>query len=348
MYMNREEFDRKLECLLPGGVLREEPMSRHTTFRIGGPAEWYIAPPVSLLPQLLSLAAEHGAKITVIGNGSNLLVADAGIRGIVIEIGKAAGQIVIEPEAADAADITHKAPENQEGEYAAAEEAKTESTRMRIGAGALLSKAARVAADAGLSGMEFAAGIPGSLGGAVVMNAGAYGGEMKDILAEVTVLTPEGEYIIFSRAKEGLPGDIEYRDFDELELSYRHSVIPERNYIVVEAVVELTPAPKDDILARMAELRDRRTAKQPLEYPSAGSTFKRPQGYFAGKLIEDAGLKGYTVGGAQVSQKHSGFVINITGATAADVRQLIADVQDRVMEHSGVLLEPEVRMVGDF
>jgi UDP-N-acetylmuramate dehydrogenase len=182
--------------------------------------------------------------------------------------------------------------------------------------------------------MEFAAGIPGSVGGAVTMNAGAYGGEMKDILKSATVLSPEGE--------------IKKLSVEELKLSYRHSCIPSGGYVVVEAEIELVPRDEEKIRAQMAELRRRRVEKQPLEYPSAGSTFKRPEGYFAGKLIMDAGLRGYAVGGAQVSEKHCGFVINRGDATAADVRQLMRDVQERVQEQFGVRLEPEVKMVGEF
>jgi UDP-N-acetylmuramate dehydrogenase len=193
---------------------------------------------------------------------------------------------------------------------------------------------ANAAAEAGLGGMEFAAGIPGSIGGAVTMNAGAYGGEMKDILESAKVLTTSGE--IKTLGKE------------ELDLSYRHSCIPGNGYIVLEAVIVLPCADKEEIRAKMDELRGKRVEKQPLEYPSAGSTFKRPEGYFAGKLIMDAGLRGYAVGGAQVSEKHCGFVINRGGATAAEVRQLMRDVQDKVEAMSGVRLEPEVKIMGEF
>jgi UDP-N-acetylmuramate dehydrogenase len=182
--------------------------------------------------------------------------------------------------------------------------------------------------------MEFAAGIPGSIGGAVTMNAGAYGGEMKDILKSATVLTREGEMRTLS--------------LEELDLSYRHSCIPAEHYIVLEAAIALPTREPEEIRAQMAELRQKRIEKQPLEFPSAGSTFKRPEGYFAGKLIMDAGLRGYAVGGAQVSEKHCGFVINRGGATAADVRQLMRDVQDRVEEKFGVRLEPEVKMLGEY
>ncbi len=285
-------------------ILVEEPMKNHTTFRIGGPAEYYVCPNAAELPGLLLLAEECGLSVTVIGNGSNLLVGDKGIRGLVIEIGTGMNEVRIE------------------GEYLIA------------GAGALLSKAASEAAAAGLGGMEFAAGIPGSIGGAVTMNAGAYGGEMKDILVSACVLLPDGSMQEISA--------------EELELSYRHSCIPERGYLVTEAKMKLFAKPEEEVRAEMADLRNRRVEKQPLEYPSAGSTFKRPEGYFAGKLIMDAGLRGYAVGGAQVSEKHCGFVINRGGATAADVRNLMQDVQEKVQEAFGIWLEPEVKMIGDF
>ena len=290
---------------MPELVIRtEEPMSKHTTFRIGGAAEVFAAPDARELPQLLAMAKGADVPVTVIGNGSNLLVGDRGICGLVIEIGERMSEVRIE------------------------------GTILVAGAGALLSKAAQTAAAAGLGGLEFAAGIPGSVGGAVVMNAGAYGGEMKDVLQSVKVLTEEGELLILTT--------------EELELGYRNSCVPERKYIVVEATMELAAKPEEEIRAYMAELRAKRIEKQPLEYPSAGSTFKRPEGYFAGKLIMDAGLRGYTVGGAQVSEKHCGFVINKGGATAADVRQLMQDVHDRVKEQFDVELEPEVKMIGSF
>ena len=290
---------------MPELVIRtEEPMSKHTTFRIGGAAEVFAAPDARELPQLLAMAKGADVPVTVIGNGSNLLVGDRGIAGLVIEIGERMSEVRIE------------------------------GTILVAGAGALLSKAAQTAAAAGLGGLEFAAGIPGSVGGAVVMNAGAYGGEMKDVLQSVKVLTEEGELLSLAAT--------------ELELGYRHSCVPERKYIVVEATMELSAKPEEEIRACMAELRAKRAEKQPLEYPSAGSTFKRPEGYFAGKLIMDAGLRGYTVGGAQVSEKHCGFVINKGGATAADVRQLMQDVHDRVKEQFDVELEPEVKMIGSF
>ncbi len=285
-------------------VLRDEPMSRHTTFRIGGPADYFVCPDREQIAEVLAVAKKCGMAITVIGNGSNLLVGDKGIRGLVVEIGSAMNQIMVD------------------------------KNHITAGAGALLSQVAAKAAAAELGGMEFAAGIPGSVGGAVTMNAGAYGGEMKDILRTVTVLTPEGE--------------LKTLDVSEMDLSYRHSCVPEQQYIVLEAEIELGYKPEEEIRAQMEELRNKRIEKQPLEYPSAGSTFKRPEGYFAGKLIMDAGLRGYRVGDAQVSEKHCGFVINRKNASAQEVRQLMQDVQDKVKAQFGVMLEPEVKMLGEF
>lgn len=285
-------------------VLKDEPMRRHTTFRIGGPAGYFVCPGRAQIAEVLAVAKKCGMAITVIGNGSNLLVGDKGIRGLVVEIGSAMNQIMVD------------------------------KNRITAGAGALLSQVAAKAAAAELGGMEFAAGIPGSVGGAVTMNAGAYGGEMKDILRTVTVLTPEGE--------------LKTLDVSEMDLSYRHSCVPEQQYIVLEAEIELGYKPEKEIRAQMEELRNKRIEKQPLEYPSAGSTFKRPEGYFAGKLIMDAGLRGYRVGDAQVSEKHCGFVINRKNASAQEVRQLMQDVQDKVKAQFGVMLEPEVKMLGEF
>jgi UDP-N-acetylmuramate dehydrogenase len=301
--MNRH-FLEQLEAIIPeGAILLDEPMKNHTTFRIGGSAECLITPDRQQLKEVLFLAKTEKIPVTVIGNGSNLLVRDGGIRGLVIEIGKAMGEI-------------HR-----------------EGNTLIAGAGVLLSKLAATAARDGLSGLEFASGIPGSLGGAVVMNAGAYGGEMKQVLTWAKVLTTDGEEKLLSN--------------EELALSYRHSCIPENAYLVTEAAVTLTPAPTDVIFSRMEELKKQRIEKQPLEYPSAGSTFKRPEGYFAGKLISDAGLRGYRVGGAQVSEKHCGFVINAGGATATDVEQLMRDVADKVREQFEVELEPEVKIIGE-
>lgn len=285
-------------------LTENEPMSKHTTFRIGGKADLFVSADEKSLPQLLKEAADEKIPVTIIGNGSNLLVGDGGIRGLVIEIGKGMDNIEISDNV------------------------------MTVGAGTLLSKAANAAATHGLSGMEFAAGIPGSVGGAVVMNAGAYGGEMKDIIMDVDVITREGEYRRLS--------------LEELELSYRHSCIIENEYIVVRARLMLQEKDETQIRQVMEDLKNRRIEKQPLNFPSAGSTFKRPEGYFAGKLIMDAGLRGYSVGGAQVSEKHCGFVINKGDATATDVVKLMNDVRDKVMEEFGVELEPEVKMIGEF
>lgn len=285
-------------------VLEQEPMSRHTTFRTGGPADLLVQPKTEQIAQILEVCRNAEIPWTVIGNGSNLLVGDGGIRGVVLEIGKQMSDIVIE------------------------------GTTVTAGAGAMLSSIASKVAAAELTGMEFASGIPGSLGGAVVMNAGAYGGEMKDILQEVTVLTPEGTLQTLS--------------VEELDLSYRHSIIPEKGYLVTDAVLKLQPGSADEIQAIMDDLKEKRVSKQPLEYPSAGSTFKRPEGYFAGKLIQDAGLRGFQVGGAQVSEKHCGFVINRDHATSADICQLMEQVSEIVYEKFGVRLEPEVKKIGEF
>lgn len=303
--MNHRELYDKLEKIVSSeAIFEKEPMSKHTTFRIGGPADIFLTPKVSQVLDVLKLAKEEHVPVTVIGNGSNLLVADKGIRGLVISFGKEAEEIQIE------------------------------GTRMTVAAGTILAKVAAEAARNSLTGLEFAAGIPGSIGGAIVMNAGAYGGEMKDVVIGAKVLTPEGE--IKELTKE------------ELEFAYRHSCIPEKEYIVLEATLELTPGEEEKIREIMNDFKNRRIEKQPLEYPSAGSTFKRPEGYFAGKLIQDAGLRGYRVGGAQVSEKHCGFVINTGDATANDVRQLMEDVKRIVFDKYQVKLEPEVKMLGEF
>lgn len=300
-----QQFLEVLKTILDEGQLREqEPMKLHTTFRVGGPADVLVTPDLVQLPMIIKLCKLHQMPYTIIGNGSNLLVGDKGIRGLVIVCGKPAEEICFD------------------------------ETRVTVGAGTMLAKAANAAAEHSLSGMEFAAGIPGSIGGAVVMNAGAYGGEMKDIIESVKVLDQDGEEHTLS--------------LEELDLSYRHSCIPEHRYIVTEAVLRLKRGDRQQICDTMADYRNRRVEKQPLNYPSAGSTFKRPEGYFAGKLIMDAGLKGYTVGGAQVSEKHAGFVVNIGDATAADIKQLMQDVSDKVKEQYGVVLEPEVKMIGEF
>ena len=304
MNKNRQQFEQELEELLPQDQIRkEEPMSRHTTFRVGGAAEYFVTPSIEQVSDVVALCRRFELPLTVIGNGSNLLVSDAGLRGVVLEFGKAASGIRL----LDGEDLAVKA-------------------------GTLLSETAAFAEKNGLSGMEFAAGIPGTVGGAVVMNAGAYGGEMKDILSGVRVLTKQGE--------------IKVRPADELDLSYRHSRMMDEEELVLEARLNLTQGSGVVIRAKMEELRKKRIEKQPLEYPSAGSTFKRPEGYFAGKLIEEAGLRGFRIGDAQVSEKHCGFVINRGAASAAQIMELMQHVQERVKESSGVDLEPEVRLLG--
>ena len=286
-------------------ILRDEPMSRHTTFRIGGPADVFVTPKdEKQTAEVLAAVRRSGLPFFILGNGSNLLVSDSGFRGVVIRIYRNMSDIDVSGE------------------------------EIRAGAGALLSAIAAAARNADLTGFEFASGIPGTLGGAVVMNAGAYGGVMKDVLVSAKVLTPQGEIKTL-----GLP---------ELKLGYRTSIIKEEDLVVLAAVMRFEKGDPAAIRDKMQDLQQRRVSKQPLEFPSAGSTFKRPEGYFAGKLIQDAGLRGFTVGGAKVSDKHCGFVINADHATADDVMRLIHQVSDRVFENSGVRLEPEVRFLGDF
>lgn len=300
-----EQLQRELDKVLEKEqILQKEPMDRHTTFRVGGPADLFLMPKTDQLAETLQILRRHQADVTIIGNGSNLLVGDLGIEGVVIEIGKQLSEISVE------------------GEYVTAQ------------AGALLSKTAREAWESGLSGMEFAAGIPGSIGGAIVMNAGAYGGEMKDIVSSVTVLDRDG--------------NIKELTCDQLEFGYRCSCIEKNGYFVLAAKFHLKKDDREKIYSRMEELKEQRIAKQPLEYPSAGSTFRRPEGYFAGKLIMDAGLAGFSIGGAQVSPKHCGFVINRGTAAAADILAVIRHVQKTVKEQFGVDLETEVKMIGRF
>lgn len=286
-------------------VKTAEPMSAHTTFRIGGPADYFAEPDTAeALAGLVTFCREKQVPYMVVGNGSNLLVGDRGYRGMIISLGKNWSEI------------------------------RTEGTHIYAGAGAMLSAVARRAQQEALTGLEFAAGIPGTVGGAVFMNAGAYGSDMSAVLTEVTVLTADGTV-------KTVPAD-------ELELGYRTSCVEERGYIVLQAELELKPGEQDAIRLRIEDLAQQRRSKQPLEFPSAGSTFKRPEGYFAGKLIQDAGLRGYQVGGAQVSEKHCGFVVNRGGATAGDVMRLCHDVQEKVKEEFGVTLEMEVRTIGEF
>lgn len=303
--MNSSIFDYIKQIVPQENILFDEPMSRHTTFRVGGNAKCLIK--ISRKEQLIKLVPYlqiTGQDYFILGNGSNLLVGDKGYSGIIVKLDSEMGSVLVE------------------GDH------------MRVPAGTLLSKAATIARDHSLTGMEFASGIPGTIGGGIVMNAGAYGGEMKQIVEAVEVMNREGEILTL--------------DNDTMEFGYRTSVIKNRPFIVLEVLLALQPGKQEEITAQMEELAEKRRAKQPLEYPSAGSTFKRPEGYFAGKLIMDAGLRGFGIGGAKVSDKHCGFVINTGNATAADVREVIEEVQERVKEKFGVRLEREVIYLGEF
>lgn len=304
--MNNNKIENKFcTCLGSDNVKLQEPMSKHTTFRIGGPADFYLCPhSTKEVQQTVQICKEENLPYFILGNGSNLLVSDKGYRGVIIQLWKNFSDISVKD-----CCITAKA-------------------------GALLSKVAAEALEEGLTGMEFASGIPGTIGGAVFMNAGAYGGEMKDIIKEVKVLDDQGEVRVLSN--------------EEMKLGYRTSIVKEKGYTVLSAVLQLKKGEVSVIRETMEDLKNRRTSKQPLDMPSAGSTFKRPEGYFAGKLIMDSGLRGFSVGGAQVSEKHCGFVVNKGGATAEDVTALIREVQRRVKEKFGVELETEVRFLGEF
>lgn len=295
-------YERLIAIVGEENVLSDEPMMNHVTFKVGGPARYYVIPQtMEALAEVIRMHKEEGKPYAILGKGSNLLVRDEGYEGTVIQI------------------LSNLSAYHLEGPTLTAE------------AGVMLGKLANVLLEQELAGFEFASGIPGTLGGAVTMNAGAYGGEMKDVIKSVKVLDQEG--------------NIKVLQADELELGYRSSIIAKKGLVVLEAVMEFTPGRKEEIEARMKDFNGRRREKQPLEYPSAGSTFKRPKGYFAGKLIQDAGLKGYSVGGAQVSEKHSGFVINTGDATCSDILQLIADVKDTVWDKFGVKLEEEVKIL---
>ena len=286
-------------------ILFHEPMSKHTTFRVGGEAECLIMiRQEEELAELILYLNQIEEDYFILGNGSNLLVGDKGYRGVILKLDGPMEKVCVE------------------------------GTRVKAKAGALLSRVAAEAKNKGLSGMEFAAGIPGSIGGGVVMNAGAYGGEMKQIVVSVRGLDKEGRILTL--------------DNDRMEFGYRTSAIKNRPFVVLEVTLQLEEGSPEEIGAKMEELASLRRSKQPLEYPSAGSTFKRPEGYYAGKLIMEAGMRGYCIGGARVSDKHCGFVVNTGKATAADIREVIRVVQERVREKSGVLLEPEIIFLGDF
>ena len=303
--MNEEIKQKLCREFVSDRVLLEEPMKRHTTFRIGGPAEVFVMPGnLEEVQRILEICRTEDLPYFILGNGSNLLVSDRGYRGVVIQLDRNFGEV------------------------------KVEGTEIHASAGALLSTIAVAARRASLTGFEFAGGIPGTLGGAVVMNAGAYGGEMKDVLRKVMVMDQSGK--VFE-----IPAE-------ELQMGYRTSIIKTAGYIVLGAVLSLKEGNLEEIKMLTRKLSEQRTSKQPLEYPSAGSTFKRPEGYFAGKLIMDSGLRGYRVGGAQVSEKHCGFVINTGDATAEDVRGLMKHVTEIVYAKFGVTLEPEVKFLGEF
>ena len=290
--------------LLPAASLSfQEPMSNHTTFKIGGPADVLVTPKsIYELKTTLEYCLSRQVPWMVLGAGSNLLVRDKGIRGVVIKISQL-NCIQIR------------------GEQVYAE------------AGAHLSQVARCAASFHLTGLEFAEGIPGSIGGAVVMNAGAYDGEMGDVLLEVDAIKPSGERKTFQRS--------------ELNLGYRQSIFQHNDHIVIAARLGLKTGEEQDITAKMKKFSQSRWEKQPLEYPSAGSVFRRPSGHFVGPMIEELGMKGYSIGGAQVSAKHAGFIVNTGGATAADVLQLIAAIQEKVADHFNISLQTEIRIVGE-
>lgn len=304
-----EFYNDLAEAVGHGSILRNEPMAAHTTFRIGGPADYFVIPEdEAALGRGIALCRASGMPYFITGNGSNLLVGDGGYRGVIFNICKTMDAIAFEEDSG--------------------------RTRVTAGAGVMVSRLARMVSEKGFEGFEYATGIPGTLGGAVTMNAGAYGGEIRDAIVWAQVMDEDGR--MFCLEKEAL------------HLSYRHSVIMEQNYIVLKACFCFGKGDQQQINEKVARLAQSRREKQPLEYPSAGSTFKRPEGYFAGKLIQDCGLKGCRIGDAMVSEKHSGFVINAGHATAKEVLDLIRYIRQTVREKYGVTIEPEVRMLGDF
>lgn len=300
------EFIAQLKNVVPmSRLLIDEPMSCHTTFRIGGPADFLVLPATSgEVSIVLRLVKKYDVPLVCLGNGSNVLVLDKGIRGLTMKFGKDMGYIRCH-----------------------------DSHTVIAGAGALLPSVSRYAASQSFSGMEFAVGIPGSIGGAVYMNAGAYGGEMSHVVSAVTAVCPDGQSHRFSSL--------------ETNFSYRHSVFQGNGCTICEVELTLDTGDQDVICNKMTEYINKRQAKQPTEMPSAGSIFKRPPGHFAGTLIDQAGLKGLSVGGAQVSTKHAGFIVNTGGATAADVLSLVRQVQNKVYQCFGVHLQTEVRIIGE-
>lgn len=299
-------YEKILNAADKDKVKFQEEMKKHTSFRVGGPAACFVTPgSVKELKDITAICRQEQVPFFILGNGSNLLVGDKGFDGVIISMERFMDCQV-----------------------------DKEKGFIKAYAGVPLARIAREAYKASLTGFEFAAGIPGTLGGAVVMNAGAYGSEMKEVIYSVRILTPDGEMKEFPAS--------------ELAFQYRNSCIIRKQYIVLEAVIQLEAGEEDFIKSRMDDLACRRKEKQPLEYPSAGSTFKRPEGYYAGKLIDETGLRGFSLGGAQVSEKHCGFIINKDHATAADIRNLCNVVKERVLKHSGVELELEVKILGTF
>ena len=301
--MSDEIVTRLINITGKDNVRINEPMKNHTTFKIGGPAQYYVTPEsVTQIQEVVSLCRDMNIPLHVIGNGSNILVGDDGVDGVVLALF------------------------NTFSDY------EIKDNVITAQAGMSLIKLAVIALREGLTGLEFASGIPGSVGGAVYMNAGAYDGQMKDVVTSVTVLDEAGNIRILGR--------------DELDMGYRTSAVAKHNMIVLQVIIELKAGDKEQIKDRMNQLSELRKQKQPLEYPSAGSTFKRPEGHFAGKLIADAGLKGYSIGGAAVSEKHAGFVVNMGGATAKDVVELTDYIKKRIIEQFGVTLEVEIKKIG--
>lgn len=301
-------MEERISCLISNIISQEnirinEPLNKHTTFKIGGDAAFFVSPAsAEEMAKLVKLLNEESIDYYVLGNGSNVLAPDEGYPGVIIYVGEKLSEVKL-----------------------------LEADVIYAKAGAMLARVAKYATDNSLTGMEFAAGIPGSIGGAIYMNAGAYGGEMKDIVVEATVCDKLGN--IFKLSK------------DELDLSYRHSIVEKNGYVVLDVTLKLQKGDINAIKSKVDELATKRREKQPLEYPSAGSTFKRPEGYFAGKLIEEAGLRGYAIGDACVSEKHCGFVVNKGNATAAQVKELMDYVSEQVYNNSGVKIEPEVKIL---
>ena len=320
-------LQKEMGRILPSEQIRyNEPMDRHCSFRTGGPADaMAVVKTEDEMASLLQLLRDSGESCFLLGRGTNLLIGDGGYRGVIVTAAAA-------PRTENAKEV----PGGCGGDPAGfpLDGVCVEGNSIIAGAGATLKAAAMAAMEHGLTGLEFAAGIPGTVGGGLVMNAGAYGGEIRMVTSLVRLLMPDGSV-------QELTGE-------EMEFGYRTSILRHLDAAALRAQFELAPGDPEKIRARVLELSEQRRAKQPLEFPSAGSTFKRPEGYFAGKLIMDAGLAGYSVGGAQVSEKHCGFVINRGGATSAQIRTLIRNVQDKVFEDSGIRLEREVIFLGEF